>query len=232
MKRRHRSHDAGFTLIETLLATALLLLILALLASVTAQWLPNWNRGFLRAQRNERLALGIERIVADLAAVEFILSTGEIKHPIFDGTTLAVTFIRTAIGPNRHGLEIVRLAEVADERGPVLVRATTPFVPLAAEGGAIDRMRFTDPNVLIQAPYRVQFSYAGADRQWLTSWRDTVRLPSAIRIVIRNVVSGQVLELATAAKVHIDAPADCVKDKGATCLDKPQPAPNQPAPSR
>src|ERR1051326_8246637 len=61
--RRQRTHRtraregiAGFTLIETLIATALMVATLAALATVTAQWLPNWNRGFVRAQRTELLS--------------------------------------------------------------------------------------------------------------------------------------------------------------------------------
>ena len=226
MRRRPQTHDAGFTLIETLLATALLLLILALLASVTAQWLPNWNRGFARAQRNEQLALALDRVVADLAAIEFIQTSAEPKQAMFDGTAIAVTFIRTAIGPNKHGLEVVRFAEIADVQGPVLVRTTAPFLP-GVENEAIARLRFTDPNVLIRAPYRVQFSYAGPDRQFLSAWQNPARPPSAVRIVVRNPVSGQTLELSTLAKVHVDAPASCAKEKGGACADLVKSNPNQ-----
>ena len=69
---QRRKRIAGFTLMEALLATALMGVILAAIATVTAQWLPNWNRGFERVQRAELLAVGLERIVADLAAAEFI----------------------------------------------------------------------------------------------------------------------------------------------------------------
>ena len=59
MKRLRRAcaSEAGFTLLEVLLATLLMTVILAALATVTAQWLPNWNRGIARVQRAERLAL-------------------------------------------------------------------------------------------------------------------------------------------------------------------------------
>ena len=60
--RRARTGEAGFTLIEVLVATLLMTVILAALATVTAQWLPNWNRGMARVQRAERLAIGLEQI--------------------------------------------------------------------------------------------------------------------------------------------------------------------------
>src|SRR5690349_3324845 len=110
-----RDRCAGFTLIETLIATALMVAIMAALATVTAQWLPNWNRGFVRVQRTELLSLGIERVVADLAAAQYVSAHYATRKPLFEGRELAVTFVRTAIGPNSPpGLEIVRLAEAAD----------------------------------------------------------------------------------------------------------------------
>ena len=98
MKRRRAI--AGFTLVEALLATALMGAILAAIATVTAQWLPNWNRGFIRVQGTETLAAGLERIIADLAAADFVTAGSNIRQPVFDGTELSVTFLRTAIGPN------------------------------------------------------------------------------------------------------------------------------------
>ena len=71
-RTRPRDARAGFTLIETLIATALMVAVLAALATITAQWLPNWNRGFVRVQRTELLSLGIERVVADIAAAQYV----------------------------------------------------------------------------------------------------------------------------------------------------------------
>ena len=70
--RRAPTGEAGFTLIEVLMATLLMTVILAALATVTSQWLPNWNRGMARVQRAERLAMGLDRITADLAVAETI----------------------------------------------------------------------------------------------------------------------------------------------------------------
>jgi general secretion pathway protein J len=215
---RRGSSEAGFTLIEALIATALFVLILATLATVTSQWLPNWNRGFMRAQRMEHFALGIERVIADLAAAEFITPNGTVKRPIFDGTELAVTFARSAVGPNAQGgLEIVRLAEIAGDRGPVLVRATAPFVPIEPDASAVARMQFSEPMVVVRAPFRVAFLYSGPDRVWRSVWRDADQLPSAVQVVVRDAVSGQTLTISSAVKVHVDAPAECANPKVRGC---------------
>lgn len=218
--RRRCSSDAGFTLIETLLATALFLLVVAALATVTGQWLPSWNHGFARVQRTEHLAFGIERIMADVAAAQFISPNAAVKRPIYDGTELSVVFVRGAVGPNAQpGLEFVRLAEIASELGPVLVRATAPFVPLEPDANANLGLKFSEPVVLVRPPFRVIFAYSGPDRLWQPTWRGADRLPSAVRVSVRNAVSGELLAVSSAAKIHVNAPAECANPKVRNCAD-------------
>jgi general secretion pathway protein J len=237
-----RSSDAGFTLLETLLATALFLIVIAALATVTGQWLPSWNHGFARVQRTEHLALGMERIMADVAAAQFISPNAVVKRPVFDGTELSVILVRSAIGPNAQpGLEYVRFAEIASERGPVLVRASAPFVPVEPDASVILGMKFSEPVVLVRPPFRVRFAYSGPDRLWQPTWQAAEQLPSAIRVTVRNAVSGEVLTVSSAVKVHVNAPALCANAQAKDCKDlaatiktsdadnKPA-APNAPAP--
>ena len=69
---QQRDGECGFTLIETIVALALMGLVLSALASITAQWLPNWNRGLGRIQRSEVIGIALQRIGADLAAAEYV----------------------------------------------------------------------------------------------------------------------------------------------------------------
>jgi general secretion pathway protein J len=229
MKRRRppRSRDAGFTLVETLIATALMTAILAALATVTAQWLPNWNRGFARVQRSEAVALGLERLVADLAAAQFIPAGRDFAQPVFDGAALSVTFVRPAFGPNSFpGLEVIRIAETADERGRAMVRRRAPFVPVVP--GVNDRTppNFADPVVLIREPYRASFSYAGPDQIWKDTWSNADQLPRLIRVTLRDVASGRILPLSTATTVRVEVSAYCVSAQGgAGCSGQPPPQP-------
>lgn len=214
-RRDPRRASAGFTLIETLIATALMVAILVALATITAQWLPNWNRGFARVQRTELLSLGLERVVADVAAAEYVPAHYATKRPLFEGRELAVTFVRTAIGPNAPpGLEIVRLAEAADARGLALVRTQMPFAPADPNVG-IDLRGLGDPVVLARAPFRLSFAYAGADRVWTSTWIDRAELPTAVRVTARNAVTGKTLSVSTAVLVHVTASAECVRAKNA-----------------
>jgi general secretion pathway protein J len=220
---------AGFTLIETLTAAALFLIVIAALATITGQWLPSWNRGFARVQRAEQLAFGVDRIVADIAAAQFISPNAKVKAPIFDGTELGITFVRGAVGPNaRPGLEIVRLAEIASERGPALARASAPFVPLVPDASAIPRLKFSEPVALVRSPFRVAFAYAGPNHVWQPTWRGADQLPSAVRVTLRDAVSGQMLAVSSIAKIHVDVAAACIKSQEAGCPASGQAAAAQP----
>jgi general secretion pathway protein J len=218
MKTRwHRDQASilGFTLVETLIAVAMMVAIIAALATVTAQWLPNWNRGFARVQRSELLALGLERIVADIAAAEFIPPHGLTKDPLYEGTELSVTFVRSAIGPNTsRGLEVVRLTEIDDgARGLVMVRLRAPFVPLPPQGPPNSYLRLGDPVVLVRAPYRISFAYAGPDRVWQSTWRDAAQLPRAVRITLRDAATQAVLSASTATMIHVEVSAELARAK-------------------
>src|SRR5450631_2972893 len=214
---------SGFTLIEALVATALMGVILASLASITAQWLPNWNRGIARAQRSELVSMALNRLVADLEASEFISPNRDTKAPLFDGTDFSVILVRSALGPNlRPGLEIVHITETTDKSGKILVRSVKPFVPLGPSTTAVDQLEFTNPVVLLRAPYQVSFAYAGHDGIWKNTWRNNNDLPAAIRLTVRDATSGRTLSISTTALVHVDVPAACVGGKNkADCIGQP-----------
>lgn len=216
--RHRRRGEAGFTLIEVLIATLLMTIILGALATVTAQWLPNWNRGMAKVQRMERLAMGLERVVADLSVAEMIPINADAKVPLFDGSELSVTFVRSAVGPSTQpGLEIVRFAEKADEQGLALVRERARFTPMPIDA----QVQLGGPVVLVRAPFRVTFSYAGPDHVWQPTWRGQVMLPHMIRIAVRDGASGRLLSVSTTAIIHNDMPPECARAKNATaCLSE------------
>jgi general secretion pathway protein J len=205
------SRCAGFTLVEALLATLLMSVIMAALATVTAQWLPSWDRGIMRLQRIETLALGLDRIVADISSAEFVsVGTSSTAGPIFEGDELSVIFARTTLAPNAAtSLEIVRLAEASDERGLVLVRSTAEYPPRSGGSRAIDGLLFSNPVAMIRAPYRVAFSYAGPDRAWRDSWRGQAELPRAVRVRLRDIATSTTLAVSTSTMVHAELPARC-----------------------
>jgi len=218
-----RSQRAGFTLIEALLATVLMAIIMGALAKVTSQWLRSWDRGFTRIQSVDLLAVGLDRLVADVAAAQIVAGSAT-NMPLFDGTEFAVMFVRTPLGPNTFtGLEVVRIEEASDNRGPVLVRNTAPFTPVIRD---LTEVNFSNPVVLIRAPYRISFSYAGPDRVWRDTWRSAAQLPRAIRVSVRDSAGSRTLAVSTSTVLRAELPARCAAAKAAADCIHTEPASN------
>lgn len=187
-------------MLEALVAVAVMGIIMAVLVTVTAQWLPNWNRGLLRVQRNEQLAIALDRLTLDLGAAESV-SPREPGKILFQGDESSVSFIRSTLGPNdRSGLDYVRFSMAADNLGRALVRARAPFTPLAG-AVLVNRIAFADPVVLLREPYRIVFAYAGLDGVWKNSWEDS--LPRSIRLSVFDTLTQRLLPVSTAVSPHV-----------------------------
>jgi general secretion pathway protein J len=229
LRRRRRSGVAGFTLLEALIATTLMGMVLAAIGAITAQWLPSWNRGFMRVQRSELFAVALDRLAADLSASEFVTPNRESKLPIFEGTASAVTLVRSAVGPNTGGgLEVVRIAESADRQGIALVRTRTAFAPFGLGNVAADQLNFSDPVVLLRAPFRVSFSYSSGDGSWSDTWHNSGQLPSVIRFLVSDLTTGRTLAVSSATMVHVELPADCAGQASTACGSQSSPTANAP----
>lgn len=223
-----RAAERGFTLIEAIIALALTGLVLSALANITAQWLPNWNRGLGRVQRSEAIGAALQQIGADLATAEYVSANRNSRRPLFEGSELSVTFVRTALGPNAGpGLDIVRLGETTERREFVTVRSRVRFAPLPDGSSLSEQLHFSDPVVLLRAPFRLSFAYAGPDRVWKSTWHEAGKLPAMIRLTVRDAASERVLSVSTIAPVHVQAPSDCTQADG-KCDDKPDASANQP----
>ena len=205
--------QAGFTLIETLIATTLMVGILAS-ATSPRNGFRTGTAALLMFNGPNSSPGARTTLVADLSAAEFVTANRTTKRPFFEGDELSVVFVRSAIGPNaKPGLEIVRVAATADARGPVLVRMRTAFGLLPVGTNISDLSNFSDPVVLMRAPYRATFSYAGPDNVWRGSWRNATQLPIAIRVSVRDAASERALAVSTATILHVGAPAECARAK-------------------
>jgi general secretion pathway protein J len=86
-----------------------------------------------------------------------------------------------------------------------------------------EQLHFSDPVVLLHAPYRLTFAYAGPDRIWKSVWREADKLPTMIRLTVRDASSERVVSISTIAPIHVQVPSDCTQADG-KCPDKDQQA--------
>jgi general secretion pathway protein J len=81
-----------------------------------------------------------------------------------------------------------------------------------------DQLHFGEPVLLLRAPYRLSFAYAGSseDRSWKSSWRDSEKLPARIRLTVRDASTERVVAVSTVTPVHVQSPAigDCTQPDG------------------
>ena len=128
-------------------------------------------------------------------------------------------FVRSALGPNTGpGLDVVRLGETSEHREFLTVRSRTRFTPLPPKASLSEQMHFGDPVVLLRAPFRLSFAYAGPDRVWKSAWRDADKLPVMIRLTIRDASTQRIVSISTITPVHVQAPSSCAQSEG--CDDK------------
>jgi general secretion pathway protein J len=201
-----RRGEGGFTLIEALVALALTGLVLSALANLTAQWLPNWNRGLDRIQRSEMVGITLQRLADDLADALPVPASASDMGPFFSGSEQSITFVRTALGPNAGPeLDVVHLGETNDKAGLATVRSRTQFRPMPPNASASNQFHFREPVVLLRAPYRLTFAYAGDDdEEWQSSWRDPSKLPSRIKLTVRDSSNGRAIS--TVTSIHVQSP--------------------------
>jgi general secretion pathway protein J len=114
-----------------------------------------------------------------------------------------------------------------------------PFAPFDPNSTVDSQLKFANPVVLLRAPYRISFSYAGRDGQWRDAWQDQAQLPADVRLTVRDGATQQPLSISTTALVHVELPACMVGQKKSNCMQPGQnnrpgdepPAPPPPRPS-
>jgi general secretion pathway protein J len=200
MTRRHARHQRGFTLIEILLATALLAAGLALAFATLRAATATANRGESLAQRNERMRAVEGFLRARLAAarpVAFAIDQGSGLARRFSGNATELDFVADLPdylgrgGPYLHRIRVERagdgmrlLVDFRMVQGGAVVEGATPggSEPIA-------------PEVLVDGLRSVQFRYRGlvADPgaglrlgEWQSGWDAPEALPLQVEIRLQD----------------------------------------------
>jgi len=194
-----------------MIAMLLMAIILSALSNIISQWLPPWDRRIDRIQRDETLSVGLDRLIADISAAQFVPFNSNTMRPLFAGTDSSLIFVRTAIGPNAsRGLDIVNIKEMEGENGLQLARSSREFAPLDITGTRIDEIEFRSSTFVFPERFHVSFAYADHDGIWRTAWQNANVLPSVVRLTVRSRENGVDRSFSTLAKIRVDTPAAAV----------------------
>jgi general secretion pathway protein J len=120
---------------------------------------------------------------------------------------------------------VVQLGETTERREFVTVRSRTRFAPLPSASSLSEQLHFGNPVVLLRAPFRLSFAYAGPDRVWQKTWQGADKLPTMIRLTVRDARTERVVSISTVTPVHVQVPSDCLRSDG-DCEDKPDASSN------
>ncbi|MFA0922802.1 type II secretion system protein J [Xanthomonas fragariae] len=187
-----RSRSAGFTLIEVLLATMLLVGGLALAFATLRSASVVSQRGEAIAQRSERVR-AVEEFLRRRLAAALPIAMGidpQSQQPmLFVGESQRMRF--TADVPDylgRGGPYLHDLSVAGDgEQRNVLIALT-----MLQSGKSIEEGTTLPPEKLAEGMQQVSFRYRGMDPQsgrlsgWLPRWEWHDRLPLLVRIQIRS----------------------------------------------
>ena len=186
-----RASTAGFTLIELVLALALLGTMMVLLYSGLAFALRSWDAGEVNGRRTADRRIGenfMRREMAELFPMRF-------KDPMavkvaFEGGAQRLRFVSSrAPGITRGGLSLVGV-EVESGAAPrerhLVMRRAMPDDE-AKDFGPLDH---AEPTVLIEDVDSVQFDYFGTESdftepKWYDTWPYAERIPRLVRLRIR-----------------------------------------------
>ncbi len=179
--------QAGFTLVELLIAMTLLALIVAALFGGLRLGARAWEAG---AQRNSDLARlevvqGLLRRQLSRAYPIALTGSERGRRIVFEGDPAAVMFVAPAPAQiGLGGLYLMNLAVAEDEGNKRLVLT---WQLSGAEEERLTESPGAETRVLIDRIAGIELSYFGPpdgrdEPRWFDRWDDAARLPSLVRI--------------------------------------------------
>ena len=211
-----KSRAAGFTMIELVLAMALLGAMMVLLYSGLAFALRSWDAGEANGRRIADRRIGenfLRREMAELFPMRF-------KDPMsvkvaFEGGAQKLRFVSSRpAGITQGGLSLVGV-EVETGANPrehhLVMRRAMPDDE-AKDFGPLDRAERT---VLIEGVDSVQFSYFGTendftDPRWYDTWPYAERIPRLVRIRIKAPDATLMAEMVM--RIELSEEAGCLEN--------------------
>jgi general secretion pathway protein J len=179
--------EAGFTVVELLVALTLLSFLSVALFGTLRFGLTAWTRGGAHAEHSEQIAMVqdlLRRLIADAYPL-FLSADPRNLRIAFDGTSGALAFLApTPLAIGGGGRSSFVLSTQHDGARASLVLATKP--ELADPASAATSTKKT----LLADAQAIAFSYLGRRRsdpaaQWHDAWTGETEMPALVRLQVR-----------------------------------------------
>ena len=208
--------QAGFTLLEVVIAMALLAAMLGMAWGGLSFALKGWDTGDAKGRRAVDLQLAQNFLRRELAEVFPMRWKDPSKLRLaFEGDSKSLRFVSTrAAGASSGGLALVGLEVTAGanprEKDLVMRRAladdkATDFTSLGA----------AQPTLLMTNVDKVEFAYFGAENdfnepRWQPDWTIEGRIPQLVRLQVKTTDGTEVPEVV--ARVMLGEEAGCLEN--------------------
>jgi general secretion pathway protein J len=214
MAERGVGNEAGFTLVELLVALALFSLLVTLLFDNVRFGLQSWQHGSAHAEHFERTMISqdlLRRVIGNTYPM-LVADSGTQPRIDFDGTKDTVSLLGTApiaaSGGGRFSFKI--FAERRQDRTDVIMSATP-------ELANPNDSSMTTKTLLLSDIDRVEFSYLGeapSERvaQWNDNWTKRSDLPRLVRVRVAFRSGDARLWPELLIAPHITADVSCIYD--------------------
>ena len=200
---RH-SCEAGFGLLEAILALAIAGLVLAAITEIAGRTLRSRNAGLGTVAAIERTDLGLARLTADLAAlVPMRLATAEDEAVLFTGDERGMSFTAlTPIDRTADGLAVIEVGIETSGGTPALVRRL--------RRGRDAGVRDGDRVVLVSDRVELAFSYRDRTGQRHTRWARPGEVPSGVIVTLVGTRRGGGLPVEVILPIPTAIPISCL----------------------
>lgn len=221
--------EEGFTLIETIAVLLISGILIASLTLLTGQWLKSWDRGVRRLQTAEMLAVGLNRLEADIESALPLPPLGPKPIPSFIGSEDTIVFVRSAA--ERSNTNLLEFIKIKAEPDGSILRERAPYDPNLSP----DAVTTQDAVKLIDLPFKGSFEFRNDAGKWSSEW-SAPNLPSSVRILIKGQKSKNLEKVSLVVGTKVSVPAACANAGNYTAckaIATGQPVPSQgPNPSK
>lgn len=186
---RHSYQHNGFTLVELMIAMTLVSLLMTMVYSAFSLAVRGWDGIEAVSTENENMHVLQTFLLRKLSQARPLLEQGDgVSGLVFSGEQRRLRFVATAPG-HREVVDGLYVYQLSVENGALDQSLKLHYEPYPVAGN--NNINHDRPVTLLHSVRDVDFSYYGrgsgkAELQWHSQWPDKFRLPSLVRISMRQ----------------------------------------------